>query len=137
MSLLLAAVIGGGPRVLINDTSITDIRSGVSATATYTLTNTGLVQTFTSGFGTATFQNWINPTGAAGAAYEAYVTNSGDALTSGTEATWLPLNTTRAWSVTKSGPTGAVFPVLFVQIRRASDLVVLSTANISMAAEKA
>ena len=137
MSLLLAMVgTIGGIRVNIGDLTISESIVGNGATATYTLTNAGAITSATSLGGTVAQGSWINPPSAAGAAYEVFVTNSGDALSSGTESTWLALNTTQSWSVTKAGIIGTTQPILNVQIRRASDLVVLDTATITLSATK-
>lgn len=136
MSLIIAMASIGTIRVSISDLTVSDVRSGVTATTTYTLTNAGAITSATTLGGTVAQGNWITPTTAAGAAYEVFVSNSGDALTSGTTGSWLPLNVTQAWSISKAGPIGFVQADLLVQIRRASDLVVLDTANITLYSEK-
>jgi hypothetical protein len=121
--------------VRISDAYISDTRTGVTATATYELTNAGVVNNTTSG-GTTAVENWVTPTSAAGAAYEVYVTNSGDPLSSGTTGSWLALSTSRTWTISKAGPIGFVQADLAVQIRNASTLAVLDTASVTLYAEK-
>lgn len=123
------------PHVTISNFIVTDTQVGVTATASYSLTSAGVINQITTG-GTSAIGYWINPAGAAGAAYEVYVTNSGDALFSGTIGSWLALNTTRTWTQQKAIGTGFKQADLTVQIRRASDGVVMDTAAITLYAEK-
>lgn len=136
MSLLLAMAGIGGIRVNVPDLTVSDIRVGVNVTATYTLTNAGAITSATTAGGTVPRGNWINPPGAAGANYEVFITNTGTPVTTGTTGSWLPLNVTRAWTLSVTF-IGNAQSDLALQIRNASTLVVLDTAAITLIAEKA
>lgn len=123
----------GGPktRVAITDQSVSDSGLG-SRTATYTLTNTGLVQDHDA----TTLENWVTPTTAAGAAYEVRATlvpYSGT-LSAGTTGSWLVLSSTRSWSVT-AATTGSADASITVEIRLAASGTVLDSASIILHAE--
>jgi hypothetical protein len=63
--------------------------------------------------------------------YEARVTMLTGTLSSGTSGSWLPLSTSRTWSRggTSSGDFGCSFTL---EIRKASDGIVLSTTGVSL-----
>lgn len=113
------------------DAVISGAETGLDAVARFSLTNAGLATKTESGSGTTTLGNWVTPTGSAGAAYEARATVTSGALTSGTTGSWLALSTTREWEcyATYTGGVVVETATITVEIRRASDSVVLATAT--------
>lgn len=66
--------------------------------------------------------------------YEVRATLDSGALTSGTTGSWLALSTTRTWYCAQGG-IGTKTADLTIEIRRASDSVVIATATVSLRAE--
>lgn len=118
-------------RITLSNVNVTRATAfPTDATATYTLLSNGTVDRSPVGF----VENWITPTSAAGAAYEALLHQvSGSTITGSALDTWLPLSSNRAWSLTQAG-AGELVAVATVSIRRASDAVVLATANLNYSA---
>ena len=85
--------------VAITDQSVSRVDSvGYKVAATYTLNTSGAVQK-TEGGSTTTLETWLQA-GAAGD-YEVRATKlSGDTPTGSALATWLPLSSTQAWTLT-------------------------------------
>jgi hypothetical protein len=102
------------------------------ATAAYRLNSNGQVESLVNGSPT-TLEQWCTPTSAAGN-YEARVTVTSGALSSGTTGTWLALSTSRTWSVTQSG-AGSSFCSFTVEIRRTGTTTVLDSALIDLVAD--
>lgn len=135
MLALFAATLNGA-HVAISDAIISDTTiSPTACSVSYQLTSAGVVNRITTNGGTVAIGNWITPTGAAGAAYEARVTVTLGALTSGTAGSWLALNSTLTWTRTRV-VNGIEVCNFTIEIRRASDSVVLDTADISLSAER-
>lgn len=110
-----------------------DLASGGYGTVTcdYALNNT---QTVTSDG--SILQNWLTGTGSLVANYEAMATKESGSAVAGTLATWLPLSTSRSWSVTNSAANGSTKSArLTVQIRLVSTGAVQDTATIILRAE--
>lgn len=122
----------GGPRVAITDQEVA--ASGAAPqSATYRLDNAGAARAIV-GVSNVILENWITPTSAAGAAYEARATVVSGSLSSGTTGSWLSLGTTRDWNVSR-GSVGLSTCILTIEIRRASDSVVIDSATITLSAE--
>jgi hypothetical protein len=122
-----------GEVVAISDiTSFVDVATPSNATSFYSLNTDGTV-TYADSNGTGTLlENWVTPTSLAGAAYEARATKvSGNNLTSGTLGTWLPISSNLQWTLTRSS-IGSLQTVLTIEIRRASDLIVLDSATVTL-----
>ena len=66
--------------------------------------------------------------------FECRWTTDTGTLTSGTEATWEALSSTRTWTKQKTGGVGSVSVTGTLEIRRASDGVVVATAAVSITA---
>lgn len=105
--------------------------SPADASATYTLTSTGLEQATGSGSNT-----WLL-TGSA-SDYDVRATLNSGALTSGTTGSWLNLGTTRAWNVTRtSNVPGTDSANLTIEIRLTASGTVVATATVVFTAEVA
>lgn len=124
-----------GDQITISDMTVPATTSSpTNATASYSLASDGDIDA-TAGTNTIVDRgDWISPQ-INMSAYEARVTVTSGALSSGTEGSWLALSSTRTWTVVHSGVgTGSTSCVFTLEIRRASDGVVLDTATISMQA---
>lgn len=137
MSLIAAiAATMGGARVAISDADVADsTTSPTNASATYRLTNAGVVSKTTVADGTTALGNWIAPTSAAGANYEVRATELSGSVTSGTIGSWEALDTTRTWTLTRTA-VGTANCTLTIEIRLASSGAVLDTATITLEANK-
>ena len=122
--------------VSINDANINDTTaSPTTCSVSYQLTSAGVANSVTTNGGTVALENWITPTSFAGANYEVQATVNSGSLSSGTTGSWLALNTTRTWTVSRS-TTGVSTCNLTIEIRRASDSVVLDTVTIALQAAR-
>jgi len=127
-----------GDKIQILVTSATsNTTSPTNATAVFRLESDGDIG---ATLGNNTIQDagdWIIPKSSAGAAYECQWTSLGNdpATTPGAAGTWLALSSTRTWSILATPGGGVVTASFTLEIRRASDGVVLATENISLAAE--
>lgn len=117
--------------------SIADYQSSLDATSPADSTNTYGLNA--DGTITGPGGNWL--TGGSSSDYEVRATQVSDTITgtgtsaTGTLNTWMNLGTNREWTVaaTGAGNTGRRW-VLTIEIRRASDLVVLDSATIDIEA---
>jgi hypothetical protein len=122
---------GGDVITLIGATEEVLETAPATGGAGYRLTSGGLEE---SGTGTAasilygTIGNWVTPTGNAGL-YEVRATLNSGAVSSGTTGSWLALTSTRTWTVTR-GTVGVSSANLTIEVRRASDGVVLGSAPV-------
>ena len=133
--LTCAALNGVSTRVSISDLFVGDVRiSPVNASAGYSLTSTGDVVRVTSSGSTIVAQ-WVVPTSAASAAYEVRASIVSGSVSAGTTGSWLSLGSTQTWTRTQT-TIGSSTVVLTVEIRAASTGAVLSTATITLTAEK-
>lgn len=112
-------------RVAISFQSIVDPTSGGSAG--YDLLSTGIAQRSTSLAGTSSISGEWLVSGSA-SSYEVRATLNSGSLTSGTTGTWLNLGTSRGWAI--AGTDGDAS--LTIEIRDASTLTVLDSANINL-----
>lgn len=118
---------GGGGSVSISD--LTVLGTGTSsATAYYQLSNDGNIY-YSNEIGT---HSWL-VSGSAGD-FEVRATVTSGSLTSGTTGSWLSLGSAVTWSLVQTG-VGGTSAVLLIQIRDASSLSVLDSANITLDAE--
>jgi hypothetical protein len=116
--------------VSINDAAPTDSEIGVPASAIYALNSDG---TGSSTQDTPATFTWLT-TGLASQAEVRATYNSGT-LSSGTTGSWLPMSSNNAWSCNRAA-NGTNFLNLTIEIRRASDGVVLDTATVSFTAAR-
>jgi hypothetical protein len=120
--------------VSISNKTGSSLVAGGPATAGYRLNSSGTAEATSVTAGNAYVAislEWL-VYGSAGD-YESFMhQDSGDALTSGTMDTWQVLSSTRTWTLVGSGSDLAASCTL--QIRRASDSVVLDTATITFEA---
>ena len=122
------------PMVAITNQSVSRVAS-TSLTATYTLNTSGIVQK-TEGGSTTTLETWLQA-GAAGD-YEVRATKlSGDSPTGSALATWLPLSSTQAWTLTDAVNDGIPLTcTLTVEIRDTATSTVQDTASITITSER-
>lgn len=126
-----------GPRVSIANLGVSDVTiSPTNASATYQLTNAGVINRITNSGGTTSPGNWIFPASAAGANYEVRATVNSGSLTSGTTGAWTALSSSQSWTLQQTS-VGAVSCNITIEIRHATSLAVLDTASITLEAEKA
>lgn len=117
---------------LANLTCDSDVIDPTDATCVYRLENDGDVMA-TNGNNTVVDRgDWIAPR-INMALFEARVTVTSGSLSSGTAGSWLSLATTREWqrNQTTIGTSSVQFTI---EIRRASDGVVVDSATINMSA---
>lgn len=106
----------------VTDAGLSPIPDTASAEVTFTntgtYTGTGNIQGFSG--------DWIDPTSAAGSAYEIRMTiNSGSTPTGSATGIWLGLGATRTWTISQSG-VGTTTSNVTIEIRKASTGIVLS-----------
>lgn len=127
----IAAAAGYGVdsiRVRLDSATYSDSIFGGTATALFTLGSGGLVT------GTGSSYTWLLVGSAAD--YEVFASISSGSLTSGTTGSWLPLSTSREWSVQRSS-VGTKACTLQVQIREAAaPNAVLATATVLLSATR-
>lgn len=122
------------PRVLISDATLTDLTIDPSiCIVSYQLTSAGVANAITTSSGTGAIENWVTPTGAAGANYETRATVNTGTLSSGTTGAWTALSSTQTWTVTRS-TVGTKNCNITVEIRLASSGTVLDSATIDLSA---
>ncbi len=127
---------GGDVISLVGATELASDTAPATAGVGYQLTSGGLEQ---SGIGTAssilysTIGDWVTPTGNANL-YEVRATLNSGAVSSGTTGSWLALTSTRTWTVTRS-VIGTSNANLTIEVRRASDSVVVGSALVDLTAE--
>lgn len=127
--------LGGDSVTISNRTASAFTVSPTNAAAVYSLQNDGDIEA-TNGTNTVTdVGDWINPRGAAGNTYEARATVTSGSLSSGTTGSWLALGTTRTWTLVGTSGAGFQTCTFTLEIRRASDSVVVDSATIIMEAE--
>ena len=122
------------PRVLISDATLTDLTIDPSiCIVSYQLTSAGVANAITTSSGTGAIENWVTPTGAAGANYETRATVNTGTLSSGTTGAWTALSSTQTWTVTRS-TVGTKNCNITVEIRLTSTGAVLDSATIDLSA---
>lgn len=116
--------------------SVAVTSSPVNAAAQFLLTNTGDIQSTVNGGQNALFDvgDWITPKSNM-SAYECRATLQLGSLSSGTTGAWQSLSTTRSWSKVAVPGTGIQQAAFLLEIRRASDSVVVASTQISLSAE--
>lgn len=115
---------------LFNHSVNHSVPSGTAEAAYYLEGDGDIVDSI--GFSTTDRGDWINPKGTE-SAYECRATLlSGTNPTGGSAMdTWLASNSTRFWQNTRSS-NGTTFSQILVEIRRASDGIVLTSATIDL-----
>lgn len=101
-------------------------------TCSFEVSNNGFLR-WSSGASDTRFnaQQWITPTSAAGANYEARVTVISGSFDSGTINTWISLATNPVWSISR-GVAGGESVSFTLEIRDAFSGTVLDSANFSL-----
>lgn len=136
MSGLLAAIVGSlsAPTpVSFANQFIDDYNffGGGGSSATIRFKSNGSYEKQTNSAGIVSYGNWCNPPGNA-SLYEIRATvASGLSVTGSATASWLALTADRAWTLTRI-LTGIHESVLTVEVRRASDGVVMDSATITL-----
>jgi hypothetical protein len=121
--------------IAISDTTAdSEEISPASATASFALASDGDIDRTTGTNSISDQGDWISPQ-INMASYECRADVLSGTLTSGTTGAWINLGTTRTWTLqrTTNGTSTASFTL---QIRRASDAVVLDSATISLSATR-
>lgn len=106
--------------------------SPASAEAVYSLADNGEEILSGSFSGSSTVGRWLVPASSRGL-YEARVTVTSGALSSGTVGSWVTLEDGRRWGVTRSG-VGSASASFTVEIRRIGDGGVVATAGVTLTA---
>lgn len=108
-----------------------------NATARYSLTAAGDIETTLAGNGTpADRGDWISPQ-INMSAYECRATLLSGTLTTGTTGSWMNLGATRTWTRQANPGAGQLVVTFTLEIRRASDAEVLVSATTTLTAESA
>lgn len=115
--------------ISLNDQIITGTFPFGSATVGYVLSSDGYVYQYFEG-GTSQIEPWITPQTNV-SSYECFVSLSSGDSPAGTLNAWQSLSSNREWTLTRAALAVAGC-VLDVQVRRASDAVVLDTATITL-----
>jgi hypothetical protein len=122
--------------ISIANVSVLAVSAILSPSAQYWLQSNGIIAYNNSGTNNVVDQDpWITPqTNMAN--FEVRATLNSGALTSGTVGAWQSLSTTRQWVTTRNiaSGSGSSTANLTIEIRRASDAVVVDTATISLQA---
>lgn len=105
---------------------------GFTASAQYTLDSNGAAYETVNGAGAVLLYDWCVPAAQA-ANYEVYASLVSGSVSGAATDTWLPLSSTRAWSVSTTG--GVVSGELNVGIRRVGTTTILDSADIYLYAE--
>lgn len=132
---MAAAGLGKVTVAISNQTLSQTTVDPVDARKGYKLKNTGVAVQVTGVAETeASLENWVTPTGAAGAAFEARVTVNSGLLSGGAGAgSWLTLDTDREWYV-RQNSVGTQTANITVEIRDAASTTVLDSATIDLTA---
>lgn len=120
------------PVVSLSDRTVTD-NDATAPSAQYRLQTDGQVRTSTVSGGLAFPETWIEPTSAAGSAYEVRATVTSGTFTSGTAGSWLSLGSIRNWTCDQATDGTKTVTATF-EIRNATSLAVLTTATITLTA---
>ena len=130
------AAAGGGSSpgtITIASQTIFDSTTGSTSTAYYELHADGYVYQ-TNHVGTTNIGQWCNPLANA-ANYEAFVTVSYGALTTGTAGSWLRLNSNRIWGV-QQGSVGSRQCIITAGVRLyGGDGTILDSGDMNLLAE--
>lgn len=119
--------------VAISNQDIHDTTIGPTAEAQYTLALSGAASSVTSGGGSVPISGeWL--TSGSSSDFEVRATIVSGSVTSGTIGSWENLGTTRTWTRDR-GAIGISTVVLTIEIRNATSMVVLDTAEITLTAE--
>lgn len=120
---------GSAVGVSITTRTITALGAGAQ-TITYRLTTGGLCNKIETGV-TTLLETWL--LSGASSSYEVRVTDLDANLTAGVTGTWLPLSTTREWSITENVSGASVSTRLTVEIRMAATpFTVLDTETVTL-----
>lgn len=134
--LAVAGSLGANPIRLLGATESAFGIPPATAGAGYQLTSGGKEQSGTGTAASISYTNlgdWVTPTTDAGL-YEVRATVNSGAVSSGTTGSWLALTSSRAWTVTRS-VIGLSQVSLTIEVRRASDSVVVASTTVLLSAE--
>ena len=123
-----------GDQIALPITGCSRVTSGTTATASYRLANTGDIETTLLGNGIADRGDWITPQ-INMANYECRATLLTGTFSAGAFNAWQSLATSRIWSIQATVGTGVQTASMTLEIRRASDAVVLASETITFSAE--
>ena len=130
MQMLLGS--GGRFALLPSDIAITDITAAPNDALARFLLNSNGTYTCIGSIAPAN-GTWLRGTGT-GADYEARVTVTSGAFTSGTVGSWVSLGVNQAWEVEETG-VGVVTAEGTVEIRDAVSGVIFTSCNLTLTAE--
>lgn len=130
---MIAAAGGGGGNVTLNGGTVTSYGTGIR-TASYRISSDGFVYYGDNGIYTSNHRWTSDPV----ASYEARLTLTlGTNPTGSAMATWLALSSVCTWSISDgTNDAAAVFSYTTVEIRNATSLAVVATADIDIIAER-
>ena len=115
-----------------NASAYTFVSSPSEATAQYLLNSDGRAQKVENSSTSDISGEWL--VAGANSDFEVYATVDSGTLTSGPTGSWVSLSTSRVWTLTR-GTVGLSSVDLTIEIRRASDAVVVDSATITLTAE--
>jgi hypothetical protein len=122
-----------GDAISISDMSCVAGTVGLTATAVYTLGSDGNIYGTEISNTVIDRGDWITPQTNM-SSFECRATLVSGTLTSGTVGTWLNLGSNRTWTRTRT-TLGVSSTTMTVEIRRASDAVVVDSASITLTAD--
>ena len=130
--LVINSFLSGSGQVSITSQTFADsVIDPADAFCRYRLNSNGNVEKYTGGV-YSTLEVWL--LSGVNSDYESRVTVNSGSLTSGTTGTWQVLSSSREWIINRT-LVGTSSVNLTVEIRRASDAVVLDAATINMTAD--
>lgn len=132
LSILLAA--GGDKVSLAGFNAATSVVVGITATASYSLSNAGDINATATNNTIADRGDWIFPQ-VNMALYEVRATlQTGGPLTSGTMGTYLSLGTTRTWTLAQA-PIGSIGATVLFEFRRIGDTAIVHSQVVTFSAQ--
>lgn len=119
-------------RITIGDEIIGHSVGSGTATAGYRVNTSGIAEK-RDGASYTTLETWLSFGSAS--SYEVRATVTSGAVTSGTTGSWLALSSSQEWLVQR-GTVGISNAVLTIEIRNATSLVVVDSADVDLEAER-
>lgn len=124
----------GGDLVKISNAAISSVNSGGNASAAYRISNTGSIDSVRSPEGTTSLGSWVVPTTSA-SKYEAMATVTSGSLSLGTTGSFINCAASPMWT-RNATVVGTFTAVITVDIRLIGTTTVLTTASITLTAER-
>jgi hypothetical protein len=124
----------GGDLVKISNATISSVNSGGNASAAYRISSTGSIDSVRSPEGTTSLGSWVVPTTSA-SKYEAMATVTSGSLSLGTTGSFINCSASPMWT-RNATVVGTFTAVITVDIRLIGTTTVLTTASITLTAER-